>query len=426
MVAGAGQRRAGLAAGTLPRLLPHPPAVGLVDHLEHFGPPPDRGAELIEAVRRAGLRGRGGAGFPTATKMAAVAGRRRPVVVANGTEGEPLSAKDKTLLTFAPHLVLDGVVLAAGAVGARQATLCVERTAAVTIEAVSRALHERSRARLDPVEVELARTPDRYVAGEESALVHWLNGGEAKPTFVPPRPYERGVAGRPTLIANVETLAQMALIARHGPEWWRSVGTAEDPGSTLMTVSGAVARPGVYEIPFGIALEALLGAAGAPVPSDWASAGGRLLRHVDPARPDRSGRPGERRRWGGREPASAAAPSPSFPKAPAAWPSRRAWPVGWPIKTPASAARACSGCRRSPPPWRRSWPGRRSGEAERLVGRWTAMVKGRGACKHPDGAARFVESSLRTFAADVVEHRRRGPCPSRPAILPAPVKGGWR
>ncbi|HEY2301307.1 MAG TPA: NADH-ubiquinone oxidoreductase-F iron-sulfur binding region domain-containing protein [Acidimicrobiales bacterium] len=406
-------------------MLPHPPAVGLVDHLEHFGPPPDRGAELIEAVRRAGLRGRGGAGFPTATKMAAVAGRRRPVVVANGTEGEPLSAKDKTLLTFAPHLVLDGVVLAAGAVGARQATLCVERTAAVTIEAVSRALHERSRARLDPVEVELARTPDRYVAGEESALVHWLNGGEAKPTFVPPRPYERGVAGRPTLIANVETLAQMALIARHGPEWWRSVGTAEDPGATLMTVSGAVARPGVYEIPFGIALEALLGAAGAPVPvAGPVLVGGYFGTWIPPARIGQVdlasaslGRAGASFGCG----AIAVLPEGSCGLAESARVAR--WLAD-------QNAGQCGPCMFGLPAIAAAMEaivaGERSREAERLVGRWTAMVKGRGACKHPDGVARFVESSLRTFAADVVEHRRRGPCPSRPAILPAPEKGGWR
>jgi NADH:ubiquinone oxidoreductase subunit F (NADH-binding) len=345
--------------------------------------------------------------------------------VANGTEGEPLSAKDKTLLTFAPHLVLDGLVLAAGAVGARQATLCVERTAAVTIEAVSRALHERSRARLDPVEVELARTPDRYVAGEESALVHWLNGGEAKPTFVPPRPYERGVAGRPTLIANVETLAQMALIARHGPEWWRSVGTAEDPGATLMTVSGAVARPGVYEIPFGIALEALLGAAGAPVPvAGPVLVGGYFGTWIPPARIGQVdlasaslGRAGASFGCG----AIAVLPEGSCGLAESARVAR--WLAD-------QNAGQCGPCMFGLPAIAAAMEaivaGERSREAERLVGRWTAMVKGRGACKHPDGVARFVESSLRTFAADVVEHRRRGPCPSRPAILPAPEKGGWR
>ncbi len=249
-------------SGTLPRLLPDPPVVGLAAHVEHFGANPRQADGLIDAVRHAGLRGRGGAGFPTAVKMAAVAGRRRTVVVANGTEGEPASAKDKTLLTVAPHLVLDGAVLAAQAVGARQVTICVERTAAVAIDAVGRALEERRRAGLDSVGCDVALTPDRYVAGEESALVHWLNGGEAKPTFVPPRPYERGVGGRPTLITNVETLAQVALIARGGPEWWRSVGTADDPGSALITISGGVARPGVYEIPLGVSLGAVLGAAG--------------------------------------------------------------------------------------------------------------------------------------------------------------------
>src|SRR5450631_2097878 len=110
------------------RLLPVTPIVSLAEHLAHFGALPARGASLLDDVEAAGLRGRGGAGFPTAVKMRAVAAGRRPVVVANGTEGEPASAKDKTLLSMAPHLVLDGAALAALAVGARQVTVCVERS----------------------------------------------------------------------------------------------------------------------------------------------------------------------------------------------------------------------------------------------------------------------------------------------------------
>ena len=156
------------------------------------------------------------------------------------------------------------------------------------------------------------RTPDRYVAGEESALVHWLNGGEAKPTFVPPRPFERGVGGRPTLVANVETLAHVALIARGGAEWWRSVGTAEDPGSALVTVSGAVARPGVYEIPSGAALEAVLGAAGAALASSGPVLVGGYFGTWIAA--DRIGQveSGRCAPCVGKEAASAAAPSPCF------------------------------------------------------------------------------------------------------------------
>ena len=104
----------------------------------------------------------------------------------------------------------------------------------------------------------LAEAPAHYVTGEESALVHWLDGGEAKPTKVPPRPFERGVAGRPTLVDNVETLAHLALITRFGSTWWRSIGTGDDPGSCLTTVTGASRRPAVFEVPYGLPLLTLL------------------------------------------------------------------------------------------------------------------------------------------------------------------------
>jgi len=399
--------------------------VTLAGHLDHFGPVPGDATRLIEAVRRAGLRGRGGAGFPTAVKMMAVAERRRSVVVANGTEGEPASAKDKSLLAVAPHLVLDGAVLAARAVGAHEVTLCVERTAAVTIDSVNRALAERGRAGLDPVDLKLALTPDRYVAGEESALVHWLNGGEAKPTVVPPRPFERGVGGRPTLINNVETLAHVALIARHGADWWRGVGTADDPGSALVTLSGGVARGGVYEIPLGIALESVLRAAGAALPAKGAVLIGGYFGTWLPA--DQIGHV----RLGA---ASLQQAGCSFGcGAIAVLPdgvcglAESARVARWLADQNAGQ---CGPCMFGLPAIAEAMEavvaGERSGRAERLVGRWTAMVKGRGACKHPDGAARFVESSMRTFAAEIAEHRRRGPCPPARPVLPVPVKGGWR
>ncbi|MDQ1455734.1 MAG: hypothetical protein QOH28_1354, partial [Actinomycetota bacterium] len=162
-------------AGTdAPRLLPRPPAARLVDHLARLGSPPSSGRELIGEVERAGLRGRGGAGFPTAIKMEAVRSRgarvlqgRKPIVVANGTEGEPLSAKDKTLLVHAPHLVLDGMVAAAHAVGADEAIVGVERTAVPVVHALERAIEER-RGHRDGITLRVASTPARYVVGEET------------------------------------------------------------------------------------------------------------------------------------------------------------------------------------------------------------------------------------------------------------------
>ncbi len=175
----------------------------------------------------AGLTGRGGAGFPTATKLQAVgAGRGSAVVVANGMESEPASQKDQALLSRAPHLVLDGIELAADAVGASEAHLCLSRSRPRLTDLVFAAADERRRAGHDRIQVQVHEVPHHYVASEESALVHWLNGGEAKPTATPPRPFERGVDRRPTLIDNVETLAHLALIGRYGASWFRQAGLA--------------------------------------------------------------------------------------------------------------------------------------------------------------------------------------------------------
>jgi NADH:ubiquinone oxidoreductase subunit F (NADH-binding) len=133
---------------------------------------------------------------------------------------------------------------------------------------VAAALGARSEAGIDPVPIRLFDVPDRYVAGEETALVRWLNRGLAKPTFTPRRPFERGVGGRPTLVQNVETLAHLALLARFGDVWFREVGLVNDAGSTLVTVSGAIERPGVYELALGSPLsEAVRAAGGATEPA---------------------------------------------------------------------------------------------------------------------------------------------------------------
>ena len=225
-------------------------------HSARYGPLPLGSAgDLADAVAASGLTGRGGAAFPTGAKLAAVAAqRRRPVVLANGAEGEPASGKDKSLLAYVPHLVLDGALLAARAIEAREAI--VATTPAVE-QRVRAAVSERRERGLRVVGV-----PDRFVSGEETALVNYLNGGPARPTFTPPRPFERGVGGAPTLVLNVETLAQIALIARYGSDWFRSVGTPAEPGSVLVTLSGAVAQPGVYEVALGTPFTELLEVAG--------------------------------------------------------------------------------------------------------------------------------------------------------------------
>jgi NADH:ubiquinone oxidoreductase subunit F (NADH-binding) len=392
------------------RLLRQPPATSLVDHLARFGPLPHHRGELIGEAARAGLRGRGGANFPTATKLTAVrhavnASRRRGVVVANGTEGEPASDKDKTLLVFAPHLVLDGVVAAALAVGADEGVVCVDRAAVPALHSIESAREERQ----DPIKVRVAATPDRYVAGEETALVNWLNGGDAKPTFTPPRPFEQGVGRRPTLVDNVETLAQLAVIARVGGGQWA------DAGMRLVTVSGACERAGVYEVRLGTPLDAVLRNAGAHPPSG-VLVGGYFGTWLTPAE------------------AATACLDASIVSVigDGVCPLEElARVAGW---LASQSAGQCGPCALGLPAIASAVAhiadtGDADGRAGIATDRWTDMVKGRGACKLPDGAARFVQTGLRVFAAHVAEHRAHGPCAAHgaPAVLPVPApEARWR
>jgi NADH:ubiquinone oxidoreductase subunit F (NADH-binding) len=228
----------------------------LADHRARLGDLPGRTerANLISMLEASGLLGRGGAGFPVGRKWASVAGRAKgdAVVLANGAEGEPLSHKDRVLMASRPHLVIDGLELAADAVGARKAILYVGSEHAQARAALERALAERagSRSNVSRVPITIATPPVSYVAGEESAAVHFVNAGDARPTTVPPRPYEKGVGGRPTLVQNVESLAHAALIARFGDAWFRETGRASTPGTALVTVTGG-SRPGVLEIDHG-------------------------------------------------------------------------------------------------------------------------------------------------------------------------------
>lgn len=211
------------------------------------------GADLIGAVAAAGLRGRGGAAFPVARKLATVAAQPGPagghgekVILVNGEEGEPTSVKDRWLLRARPHLVLDGALRAAAAVGAATVYLYVSDTgAAVSLDA---ALAELDATVLDGVEVRVFQVLPAYVAGEETAAVNAVNGRPAKPSEKPPRPFEEGVRGLPTLVSNVESIANLPRIAA-GP-----AGEAAGPPSFLLTLGGSVGRPGLYEVPFGTRL----------------------------------------------------------------------------------------------------------------------------------------------------------------------------
>ena len=203
--------------------------------------------------------------------------RRTPAVIANGAESEPASDKDATLLWLSPHLVLDGLQLAAEAVGADTAILYthVDREHDVGSR-LQEALRARQAAGVDRVPVQLAQAPARFLSGQETALVNHLSGGPAIPTFMPPRITERGLRGVPTLVQNVETLAHLALIARKGPRWFRGVGTDAEPGSMLATIRRADGQPRISEVPLGIPLKDLTG----ELSTGQRGADRRLPRHV--------------------------------------------------------------------------------------------------------------------------------------------------
>ena len=216
--------------------------------------------ELLDEVERSGLLGRGGAGFPLALKLRSVRdhGQRSncgTVVVANGEEGEPASVKDRWLLRNRPHLVLDGLRLAAAIVAADRAYVYVSDPQSA--HAVETALTELDANTLGAT-VTVRTVEPGYVAGEETAAVRALNGGPVKPTDKPPRPFQQGVGGRPTLVSNVETLANLPFLHRHGAAAFRSEGTSMSPGTFLMTVTGAGRPPGLYEIPHGLPFTELL------------------------------------------------------------------------------------------------------------------------------------------------------------------------
>jgi NADH:ubiquinone oxidoreductase subunit F (NADH-binding) len=220
-------------------------------HLDRYGPLPQPPLDqLLGAVAASGLTGRGGAGFPTAAKVRAVVsgGLRNPVLVGNAIESEPLSSKDAVLIEHNPHLVLDGLEVLARAMRAKRAILALGPDIDPGIA------HAAARGR----KTEVVALEGGFVAGQETALVNQLNDRPPVPNDPFTRVTESGVDRRPTLVLNVETLAQLALLVRYGPEWFRAAGTREDPGTSLFTITGAVQRPGVVEAPRGRRLRDVL------------------------------------------------------------------------------------------------------------------------------------------------------------------------
>jgi NADH:ubiquinone oxidoreductase subunit F (NADH-binding) len=398
--------------------------VSLAEHLDREGSlPVGRGggahAELIELVTASGLLGRGGGAFPTGQKLRAVAERgRNPIVLINGVEGELISSKDHVLLAQVPHLVLDGAAVAAAAIGAREAIVAVGAGSSRGFAAIGAAIGERERRRVDRVSFRLIRAPDRFVAGEETALVNFVNGGPAKPTFTPPRPYERGVRGVATLVQNVETVANLALLARYGPYWFRALGTSKEPGTTLVTLGGTVRRPGIYEIPFGLPVRELIAWAGGPsAPISAYLIGGYFGTWVAAGEADALALLDSDLRTVG---ASLGARSiVALPE------------TSCGIVETARVARyladesagQCGPCVRGLDAVATALAQLTAGkQSEPRLHQWLEQVSGRGACRHPDGAARFISSAFRVFADEVARHTAGSCTGSDRPILPVTRK----
>ena len=356
---------------------------------------------LIDLVERSGLTGRGGAGFPTHLKLrdvldAATTARRAPIVVGNAMEGEPLSRKDAVLLARSPQLVLEGLALVGSALGATDRLLALGPTVhAPGIEALAH-----------PLGIHVRRLTGGFVAGQESALVDRLAGQQGVPRDPVVRITRRGLDRRPTLVLNVETLAQLSLVVRHGPEWFRTAGTAEDPGTSLFTVTGAVADAGVVEAPRGTRICDVLAASrpdearavlvggfhGAWVPAQeltlrltaedlgahGAAVGAGVLHVLDDVTC----------------PLSVAADIAGY--------------------LAGESVGQCGPCVNGLP--------RMADSLRRLAGlspdaslpaeidRLRRLTTGRGACRHPDGTGRMIASTMTTFA-DHVEAHLAGRCP---------------
>jgi NADH:ubiquinone oxidoreductase subunit F (NADH-binding) len=384
-----------------------PGAETLAAHQQRLGPLPTLPpGELIAELEASGLLGRGGAGFPVGRKWRTVADRSSAgaVVLANGAEGEPLSHKDRSLMAARPHLVIDGALLAARAVGAGDIIFYVGGEHAAAGAALRNALAERRadvRGR-----VRIVAAPAGYVSGEESAAVHFVNAGDARPTTTPPRPFERGVGGRPTLVQNVESLALAALITRRGHAWYQGLGHGRARGIGLLSVSGAVKHAGVHEVELGSTLSDAAAAAGGlngdvqavllggyfggwadldeqwGLPLDAASMRARGLAlgcgvvHFLPA--ETCG-------------VEATARLMTYLASQSA---RQCGPCVFGLAAIADATRRLAA--RSPQP----------GDLERIL-RWSGQLTGRGACHHPDGAAALLQSALQVFAGEFAAHQRR-------------------
>ena len=396
---------------TLPRVLLGATGrpLSLAEHQSTFAAPV-RSSGLFEELEASGLTGRGGGAFPTSRKVSLLRSQRGhgKVVVVNAMEGEPEAHKDRTLLSTNPHLVLDGAECLATMIGAKTVAVCVPRDNQTVVHYLKRAIYERTlRAHKGPT-FELHAAPWRYVAGEESALVHWLNDNESLPQYRPSKAHVLRVGRGPALIDNAETCAHVALIGRYGAAWFRELGTDSSPGSALVSLTGAVDRPKVLEVSLGTPLAAILDAGKAdPQPQALLTGGygGTWLsgQHLDvPYANETLG------------PVGAMVGTGVLVVLPRSGcgllETKRV--VDWMAN---ESARQCGPCAFGLPALAEDLThllhGRPDGPTvlARLVER-CGVIEGRGACRHPYGVVRMVRSALCVFAEDIERHAQGAMC----------------
>jgi NADH:ubiquinone oxidoreductase subunit F (NADH-binding) len=380
----------------------------LREHEMTFGTP-IASVALLGKLDASGLMGRGGASFATSKKVDLLRTQRghHKVVVVNAMEGEPVGHKDRTLLSSNPHLVLDGAQNLATLIGARGVAVCVARKDATVVHHVQRAVHERGRRASGP-EFIVHTPPWRYVAGEESALVHWLNDNETMPQYRPQRPHVLHVGRSPALVVNAETCAHVALINRFGADWFRELGTDASPGSTLVSISGAVPRPTVLEVALGTPLRSILREVGAdpdPLAVLTGGYGGAWLagEHLDVGYCNESLRPLGAVVGAGilvvvPKGACGLAETHRIVKWMANESSRQCGPCAFGLPALAEDLRSLLHGTRDP-----------QAVLVRIKER-CAVIDGRGACRHPDGVVRLVDSALHVFASHLDDHVRAIPC----------------
>jgi NADH:ubiquinone oxidoreductase subunit F (NADH-binding)/ferredoxin len=381
----------------------------LAAHRAEFGDLPVlSGAELIRFAAEVDLRGRGGAAFPVARKLRAVLatarlGKRHPVVVVNAAEGEPGSAKDKMLLSRSPHLVLDGAVIAAKALNAREIVVAVAGEGP-HLHSISDAVASNSAiSRITRV----VSLPDRFVSGESGALVNALNGKSALPPGTKFRTSNSGVKGQPTFLSNAETYAQLAILAMLGPAGYASAGLEREPGTVLLTIGGSVARPAVAEVPTGVPLGHVLDICGAQMPSGVLVGGYHgLWLTAEAAYQVPVSRTG------------LAAAGGTLGAGVVLVLGADSCPLGEVSRVAGYLAMQSSGqcgpCKLGLPSVAKSLAAIASGaggvDELEAIRRAAFGVRGRGACAHPDGTANFVVSALDAFSEDLSEHMFRGRC----------------